>query len=183
MFNIANYWLELGGLASNGFFSRNNYFQIGSKTLNQDYGNFRKKYKNTDIYQCRYFYESKDIDNCLLYGGFYLDLDGDINTDNGYEDLKMDVSGVVSFFKSIGLTDDEILIYCSHERYESDGILVYNDVLFDVSGDVMPEILQRTNLSKTIPIASHVTNLDDYYVWRYQYNSEDGFQKLYSPFD
>ena len=78
---------------------------------------------------------------------------------------------------------DEILIYCSHERYESDGILVYNDVLFDVSGDVMPEILQRTNLSKTIPIASHVTNLDDYYVWRYQYNSEDGFQKLHSPFD
>ena len=62
-------------------------------------------------------------------------------------------------------------------------ILVYNDVLFDVSGDVMPEILQRTNLSKTIPIASHVTNLDDYYVWRYQYNSEDGFRVLHSPFD
>ena len=116
MFNIANYWLELGGLASNGFFSRNNYFQIGSKMLNQDYDNFRKKYKNTDIYQCRYFYESKDIDNCLLYGGFYLDLDGDINTDNGYENLKMDVSGVVSFFKSIGLTDDEILIYFSGSK-------------------------------------------------------------------
>ena len=116
MFNLAEYWVELGGL-KNGFFSRKNFYRIGIQNFAQSYKNFIKKYNNTDVYQCVYFYDSKDdIDNSVLYGGFYLDLDGDINSNAGYDELKSDVSGAVAFFKSIGLRENEIKIYFSGSK-------------------------------------------------------------------
>lgn len=61
----------------------------------------------------------------------------------------------------------EILIYCTHKRYNSgdnNNLLIYNETEFVVSTPVNSEILQTTDRKKTIRILPYVTSLDDYYV-------------------
>lgn len=115
MISLEEYWMEMGGL-KNGFFSRKNIFKLGDPDFKTKYNNFISRYNHTDVYSCVYLYDSEDIEKANLYGPFYLDLDGDINNDKGYEELKKDVAGVVVFFKSMGFNEDDIKIYFSGSK-------------------------------------------------------------------
>lgn len=115
MFNLTDYWIEVGGLKNN-YFSRNNFIRLGDEKFKEKISKFRTKYNNTDIYHSAYMYETMDIDTCKLYGDFYLDLDGDINTEAGFTQLKQDVAGVVAYFVSMGFLESDICIYFSGSK-------------------------------------------------------------------
>lgn len=112
MFDLGQYYSEFGG--HNGrFFRRNIFFCIGEQGYKEEIRKFRKEYGNTDIYECVYAFSDKDnIEESLLYGPLYFDLDGDIHND--FEALKRDATGIVTYFVSeIGLKHEEVSVYFS----------------------------------------------------------------------
>lgn len=115
MIDLSTYWMELGGLKDN-YFTRNYMLQLNTKGLSDKILSFYRKYNNTDIYQCIYYFENKDTDNCKLYAPFYLDLDGDIHSKNGYDELKHDVFGIMAYFNSLGLHNEDIQIWFSGSK-------------------------------------------------------------------
>lgn len=112
MFDINGYINEFGG-SDGTYFSRNLFLRIGSEEYDREYAKFKKKYKNTDIYKCVYAYDSMDINKAKLYGPLYFDLDGDINSEQGFEQLRKDVLTVISYFVSIGIRESDIDLYFS----------------------------------------------------------------------
>lgn len=111
-FDLGQYYSEFGG--HNGqFFRRNLFFCIGEDTYDEEIAKFRKDYNNTDIYQCVYSYSNKEnIDESLLYGPLYFDLDGDIHND--FEALRHDAISIVTYFTNeLGLNHEEINVYFS----------------------------------------------------------------------
>lgn len=115
MFDLSKYYIEYGG--SNGsFFKRNVYIQLCDPCFQLKANSFFQQY-NKDCYQCMYAYENlENIDNCKLYSNLYFDLDGDIHTKKGYIELRKDVTMLVSYFKSIGLSDEEMELYFSGSK-------------------------------------------------------------------
>lgn len=111
-FDLGKYYSEFGG--HNGqFFRRNLFFCIGEYNYDEEIARFRNDYNNTDIYECVYSYSNKDkIDESLLYGPLYFDLDGDIHND--FEALRHDAISIVTYFTNeFGLKNEEINVYFS----------------------------------------------------------------------
>lgn len=112
MFDLSKYYIEVGGKKGT-YFKRKTYFQLNDPELHSKVARFFDKYGD-DSYMCVYAYENiNDLDNCKIYGDLYFDLDGDIHSETGYKKLRSNVTILVSYFKSIGLNDDEIEIYFS----------------------------------------------------------------------
>lgn len=115
MFNLSTFKIEYGG-SDGSFFKRNYYIQLDDPCFELKASSFLKRY-NRDSYQCVYAYENiEDIDNCRIYGDLYFDLDGSINTKSGYEELRRDVTMLISYLKSIGLEDNNIELYFSGSK-------------------------------------------------------------------
>jgi hypothetical protein len=114
-FDYGIYWCEFGG-AKNGFFKRNIMFNVGNENYEKLVSQFLKEYKNTDVYQCIYSYEDNNIAEAKLYAPMYFDLDGDISSKEGFDQLKLDVIGVIDYFKTKGLKDNEFEIYFSGSK-------------------------------------------------------------------
>lgn len=115
MFRLTDYKYEVGG-AKNGFFTRNKYFDLKNPMTKHLFSKFIKDYDNTDVYTSIYMYDRDNIDEAKLYGPLYMDLDGDINSKKGFESLKRDILGLIQYFRSIGLKDNEIKIYFSGSK-------------------------------------------------------------------
>lgn len=114
MFDLSQFKIEFGG--SNGsFFKRNFYVQLNDPEIQSKVENFLKKY-DKDSYRCVYAYENDDIENCRIYGDLYFDLDGNIHNKKGYEELRSDVTMLISYLKSIGLEEDQIELYFSGSK-------------------------------------------------------------------
>ena len=110
MLDLSQYWSEFGGNHGN-YFRRNIMFQLGADDYGKNTANFKSEYKNTDIFQCVYYYENEDKDNCKLYGPLYFDLDGDIH--NNFDELRQDVVKIVIYLKTLGLSENDVEIYFS----------------------------------------------------------------------
>ena len=113
MFNLTDYYIELGG--SNGkFFKRKEFIQLKDPDYNKKVADFLSKY-NVDSYYGIYAYENiEDVNNCKIYGDLYFDLDGNIHTQKGFNKLKEDVIKMSIFLNSyLHLSDNEYRIYFS----------------------------------------------------------------------
>ena len=112
MFDLSKYYIELGG--SNGtFFKRKEYVQLCDVAYNKKVTNFFNRYDKDNYYGVYAYEDIKDIEHCRLYGDLYFDLDGNIHTEKGFNTLRMDAIKLIIFFKSIGLTENEIDVYFS----------------------------------------------------------------------
>ena len=118
MIDLSSYKVELGGMI-NGFFKRNVFIPYDSN-LEKAVNSFIKRCKYTDVFQCIYQYSKDDIQDALLYGPMYLDMDGDttcnIDTDKGFKAIKPMVQKAVLFFKNLGFTNKDINLYFSGSK-------------------------------------------------------------------
>jgi hypothetical protein len=114
-FNYGVFWCELGG-AKNGFFKRNIMYNVGDEGSLKFVEKTIKEYGNTDIYQCIYSYENKNINEANVYAPMYFDLDGEIFSEQGFDKLKKDVCKTIFYFKSLGMKDGEYEIYFSGSK-------------------------------------------------------------------
>lgn len=96
---------EYGGIAkTNGKFVRNKYGDEGLAAIRRICG-------NVDVYESVFSTDGED-----LYGPLYFDLDGDVNTEEGYRELSKDVSILFSELYKLGLGDEDIDLYFSGSK-------------------------------------------------------------------
>lgn len=113
--DLTGYYKEFGA-AKNGYFKRNMFYCMSEKDHDKKVLNLIREYKNTDFYQCVYVYSNKEIEESKLYAPLYFDLDGDMDTQEGFDLLKKDVNMVITYFKSIGVKEEEIDLYFSGSK-------------------------------------------------------------------
>lgn len=184
MFDLNQYWNEFGGHNGN-YFRRNILFQIGSDSYAKDVEKFRKDFFNTDIYQCIYAYENKDINNCKLYAPFYLDLDGDIK--NEFDKLRIDVIKAINNLKSLlSLDFEDFEIYFSGAK--GFHIIIRPDVLGITPSTNLNEVYKAwaNHLYNTYKISSiDLSIYDRKRLFRIpgSINSKTGLHKFYVSYN
>lgn len=109
------YLQELGG-SKNGFFKRNQYI-VKDEKYEKKVKEFLKEYKNTDVYRTVFTYESDDIENCLIYGPLYFDLDHEIESPEDFKYTVRDALMLISYLKNnFGIPEEMLQIYFSGSK-------------------------------------------------------------------
>lgn len=94
-----NRYVEFGGVYTiNGSkcFGRN--IRVDVDKINES---IRDKFNNTDIYSTTFSYDTIDQNDSDLIGPLYLDLDGDINSNESYNQVKQDTILAISYLTSV----------------------------------------------------------------------------------
>lgn len=106
---------EFGAKDTNGYFHRKSYFvKDDNYYLNKK--RYIEKYNNTDVYQCAYYYENNDYDNCIIAGDPYLDFDID-DIEINYKKLTRSVKYCLNYIKNnMGVQPEELKIYFSGSK-------------------------------------------------------------------
>lgn len=94
METVKEYITEFG--AKDKFFHRKMYYPVNDN-LQKELSKLLIKYNNTDVYQCMYYYDSRDIENAALIASPYFDFDGDISSE--YRKIANEVMMVAKFFE------------------------------------------------------------------------------------
>lgn len=108
-------FIEVGGMAGE-YFTRNKIFP-----LEQRQAGFQKIIQmcnNTDVYYCTYVFDKKDRkEGTRYYSPLYFDIDGDISTDKGFEELRMAVLSLASALNmELRVKQNEMKFYFSGSK-------------------------------------------------------------------
>lgn len=110
-----NMYMEVGGNCG-GYFRRNLIF--GTESSNQAIRDIFDQTGGSDAYYCTYLFDNKERgEGTKYYSPLYFDIDGDITTDKGFEDLRLAVlSLVANLSMELRLKSDEIKYYFSGSK-------------------------------------------------------------------
>ena len=110
-----NAYIELGGV-KNGYFIRNRIYP--KEEAVSAIKKLREECNNTDIYCCTYIFDKKERKQGTHYlSPLYLDIDGDISTNEGFEQVRravLSLSAVLSI--ELGIKPNEIRYYFSGSK-------------------------------------------------------------------
>ncbi len=107
---MQDFLIQLGG-------KRDRYFKRSAlikRSDQQAYENFIRRYDNTDVYYSVFSYADEDLDNCMLYGPIYFDLDADIETEESFQQVKRDTLLVIAYLQqNLKIPEKYIELYFS----------------------------------------------------------------------
>jgi hypothetical protein len=112
---MGNYLIELGGV-KNGKFRRNIYTEIDDN-FDDTIIEFLDESNNTDVYYSIFTYADEDIENCLLHGPLYFDLDYDIENERDFNKIVKDTLITASYLEQcFGIPEKMVQIYFSGSK-------------------------------------------------------------------
>ena len=110
-----DWYIECGGV-----YNINNQKVFGRKvftSVDKLEATLQKRFNNVDAYFTNFLYNHKDQNESYLIGPLYLDLDGEINSSEGYNKVKEDALSVISYLNThLKVPKEFIRIYFSGSK-------------------------------------------------------------------